>query len=242
MYCYKKGGIILNNNLKAIMSQKMKEVLKNSEVPKDKLADKLYNYPIGGISKSSINRYLSPNESTFPRADFLKAFCDCFKVSADYVLGMDSAVYTPEITPDLVLNNLLVLMKQIDFNIDFTNNASKVTLTTDNPGVINFLFAIRNKDSKDDINGNFISQIVKDCVIINKKIYSEEDLKKLYLEYHFNVANEYMSEAYDALYEFREKVKNDDAELKDMFLDNWENMTKEQRIACIKEICEPNKS
>lgn len=71
-----------------IFKKRLKEETKQKFKTNKALADATAKYYEGGISESSISKYMNPEQVHEPSLEKLKAICQALNVSADYLLGI----------------------------------------------------------------------------------------------------------------------------------------------------------
>lgn len=124
---------------------RISQIAAEKDLTQSKIVTKLHETVEYETTQPTINRYFSGENE--PSASFIKAFCQTFELSSDYVLGLnDLAISAEKVTPFVVLNNLVLLLDQFDFNIEFNDNHSKVMLTTDNEIMIHLLPLIKKAE------------------------------------------------------------------------------------------------
>lgn len=121
------------------MGDKMRSIAESNKASQKKVTDDVNKIlETDNLVQSTISRYY--NGETDPSVSFLYAFCKTFGVSSDYILGLNThAIDSKIVTPQIVLNNLALLLNQFNFNIEFNDNHSKAMLTTDDEHMIKFL-------------------------------------------------------------------------------------------------------
>ena len=128
------------------------------------------------VSDSTVRRFLLGESK--PTAVFVEAFCNAYDVSERYILGADSVfAENGELTPEIILYNLVLVLKQCEFAFDKNEDSTKGMLITNNKGLIDFLsmiFSLSNYNNLRPVDISRISEVIRLKLYNNKIVTSDE--------------------------------------------------------------------
>lgn len=183
------------------------------------------------VSDSTVRRFLLGESK--PTAVFVEAFCNAYDVSERYILGADSVfAENGELTPEIILYNLVLVLKQCEFAFDKNEDSTKGMLITNNKGLIDFLsmiFSLSNYNNLRPVDISRISEVIRLKLYNNKIVTSDE-----YYDLHGKAFVAFNTDELSLKFKGTEIYKIERQVFKDKCISYWDECSDEKKDELIK--------